>query len=423
VDSGKRMAVLVSGDSQEKLLVQKTCDCFEIPLVVFTDFGSLAEWEGKADLIVLSATGAAEDASQNGAACLSELVQGTKQLQPAAFVLVIAGDALSKDDGTFLRKSGAGLVVLKTELTTTGKLAFALSQILRSAYIPVKVSELVVGVETPFALYHLLPQRGKFLLLHPSETELSAEKYEKMKSVAEYYIRRSDCTNFNRYVKETAQDSEGGLALRCRANFLALQQEFTTLVMSITDRSEVVSFGEGQDLLGRCRRLCEELLANLSAYPKAWEVINLSSIGEFGSVERAPAVTAYCALFGIHLDIQGLPELMLVALLGETGLLHLPESLLDKLRTGVACSDPEKELLSQVPTLSLKVILDKKISLEDKWRKVLVRTRARADGDARVTKESQLLHLARLFDQKSLLRVGGARGDPHQLLNDLIQAD
>jgi hypothetical protein len=412
----KRVVVLVTGDAGEESLVRAACDTFSIPLEMFKTFDALTSWEGTADLVIASATGLEAGVS------LTELVQGVRQFQPAAFLLAIASDSLPKEEGTFLRKSGASFVLLRAELESTGKLAFALSQVLKPAYVPVKVSELVADTEPGFALYHLQPLRGKFLCFHPAGVPLPADKLDRMKSVAEYYIRREDCYAFAQYVKTTADSSAAGLALRCRANFLALQQEYTMLAMNVSDRSELVSFGEGKDLLGRCRKLCEDLLGNLGAYPKAWEVINLSGVGEFGSVERAPAATAYTAIFGLHLEVKELTDLMIVALLGEIGLLCLPNALLAKLRDAVACGKDEAAQLNGVPELSLKVILDKKISLDEKWRKVLLRTRARADGDLRVTEESQLLHLARLFDQKCVLRLGGQRAEPKVLLTELVEA-
>ena len=196
----------------------------------------------------------------------------------------------------------------------------------------------------------------------------------------------------------------------------------------VTDESQSSSFGEGQALVNQCRKLCEDLLANLAEFPKAWEIINSSAIGEFGSLERAPAIAAYCGLFGIHCQISLLAELMLVALLADIGMIKLEASITKKIRQELALDDRERKAFERLPEMSLNTILDRKFSIDEKSRGILLSTYEHADGsgfpkgitELKLGAGAQMVRLARDFDRATILRLGKARQDPKIVMRDYV---
>lgn len=358
---------------------------------------------------------------------VDELIQISRQQFPQAYLILIVEKELTKERFNFLSKLGAKTVLLKKEITTA-KVSFAINQILKAGFIPLKPVDLAADIELPFAVFHLIPYSKKFLQLTKAGEKLSRAKLDKFLKGPELYIQRLDNEALQNFIKNTVDKSAKGLAKRCRANFVALQEEFTNLVFDLTDESNRVSFGEGQALLNRCERLCEELLMNLAEFPKAWEIINNSSIGEFGSLERSPAIAAYCGMFALNLEVKDISTLMLAALLVDIGITSLNDSIADKLRTETNLNEDELKDYKRVPQKSLDMILARKVALNEKLRNILLGVYERADGKGypkglfieKLTIESQMIRLAKIFDQKTMLKLGGLRENPLVVLKSML---
>lgn len=415
--------LLVSPDETEAALIREICEEFECGYSVCKDIDGLLSLPSGVAFVVLSFKAIPEQAS------LSELVQAARQTAPEAFIALVVADSLGKDEASYLRKCGANFVGLESELVGTSKLSFCISQVMRASYLPVKTTDLAPVDELPFTLYHLMAMRKKFVPLIPMGGPLSGDKLVRLRQNSEYYVRRGDGFSFKNYVDTHADNSAEGLAKRCRANFLALQAEFGALVYPLTNETEHASFGEGQELVGRCRKLCEDLLGNLAEFPQAWEIINSSAIGEFGSLERAPAVACYTGLFGLQLGLPKVSELMLVALLSDLGLVCVPPQITRSLRSQRAMSVEEERQLHRVPETSLRAILSRKLSFDEKSRSILVSTYERADGRGypkginfeKLSVGAQLVRFAREFDRKTLFRLGAARPKHLEILSAMIK--
>ena len=78
--------------------------------------------------------------------------------------------------GVVLLVSGADMIMLEDELFLTSKLEFAMLQTMKACFFPVKASDIVLGKPVPFDLYHLLPQRKKFLKFVFSGDEVEKAK-------------------------------------------------------------------------------------------------------------------------------------------------------------------------------------------------------------------------------------------------------
>jgi response regulator RpfG family c-di-GMP phosphodiesterase len=377
--------------------------------IVITDFG------GKQDISVY------------------ELVQLARQNSPQAFLFLLVEKEVTGDCLEKLEKLGVKAVFLKSE-AASGKLAFALSQVLKANYVPMKGIDLIPETELPFAVYHLMPQRQKFLMLVRKGATLSKERVARLIERNEFYVHRNEFADYRTYVEATSDRSAKGLAKRCRVNFLALQTEFTNLVFEVTNRVNRGSFAEGQELLARCQKLCEDLLANLAEFPKAWEVINSSSIGDFGSLERSPAIAAYAGMFVLRgveqRGLNGLSDLMLLSLLIDISLLDLDYTLIKKRREQPEnLTSEEHKLLAGVPARSLERLLQKKLAIPERLRSIMMGVYENADGSGypnghnenKIPFESQVIRLAKEFDHRGMLKLGQAKPEPKHVLGDILR--
>jgi response regulator RpfG family c-di-GMP phosphodiesterase len=362
-----------------------------------------------------------------------ELAQVVRFTLADPFLICVISDSMPKDDAVFAKRSGANLVLLEDEVLNSSKFDFVVTQVIQASFLPIKVSDIKAGAPVTFDVYHLLPQRQKFLKMIFEGDTPDAEKMQKACQVNELYIHRDAAVAFKTYVEANTDLSAAGIDKRCRSQFLALSAEFSKMVFQLTNLSEHASFGDGQVLLKQCSGLCTELMGTLAAAGEAWEVVNKSAIGTFGTVDRAPAIAAYCGLFGLRMGWDGVDETMLVALLADLGLLLLPAPLLQKVKSGEegALSGSELEAFHNYPGQSLSLVLNRKLSLAEKQRNWIASTRERMDGTGfpkkiegdKFQKQARLVAFCRDFDQRTLLQMGQARIHPTKILEEMIRKD
>ncbi|OFZ33737.1 MAG: hypothetical protein A2070_13110, partial [Bdellovibrionales bacterium GWC1_52_8] len=338
-----------------------------------------------------------------------------------------------KEGAAFIKKSGASLILLQDELMNMSKLEYACTQMVKADYLPVKTSDFSIGKPLPFGVYHLLPMRKKFLQCAFEGAEFTDEKLKKLSEVGELYIKKSAAEEFKKYVSSMNDRSAAGLARRCRGQFLALYASYSELVLLLTDQSEQSSFKQGEELVKKCRLLAGELMTALGEFGNAWEIVNNSSIGEFGSTERAPAIAAYAALFGLQMNLNNIDDMMMAALLADVGLLLLPPAISAKIRDQKLdrFTEEEKAVYRKYPLRSLDVILTRKLPLEEKLRDLMLATHERADGTGfpkgitgrKLTEGAQLIHFCREFDRRTLIRMGVQRVDQKEARVQIINEE
>lgn len=414
--------ILFIGKQDEIRIFENIAQKFSYTFRSISTIDDILEAQVNPSLLVVS------EFSDSNEVSVDELIQISRQQFPEAYLILIVEKELTKDRFNFLSKLGARTVMLKREINT-GKVSFAISQILKASYVPLKAIDLVADIQIPFSIYHLIPYSKKFLQLTKEGDILSQSKIDKYLKGPELYIQRQEIKQLNDFIKNTTDKSARGLAKRCRANFVALQDEFTNLVFDLSDESNRVSFGEGQELFNRCAKICEDLLMNLAEFPKAWEIINNSSIGEFGSLERSPAVAAYCGMFALNVDVKSISDLMLVALLVDIGMISLDDKITDKIREEQNLDKEEVLFIRKVPQLSLDMVLARKVAMTERVRNVLLGVYERADGkgypkglyEEKLTVESQLVRFAKIFDSKTMLKLGAIRENPYFVLKSIIE--
>ncbi len=205
------------------------------------------------------------------------------------------------------------------------------------------------------------------------------------------------------------------------------------MVFLLTDQSELNSFREGEAILKQCRELSGDLISVLAEFGNAWDIINNSTIGEFGSAERAPAIAAYSALFSLQAGLENIGDIMLAALLSDLGMVFLPPSISKKIRHDQmeSFTPEEMEAFKGYPQQSLSVALDRKLSLHEGLRTTILSIHERADGNGfpkgiaadKLTIEPQMISFSREFDRRNQLRLGRPRVDPLEVRRQMIQED
>ena len=364
---------------------------------------------------------------------LDEVIRSVMSFCADAFLLCLLSDKNGKKLTGVAKKAGCNLVLLEDEFYTTSKPEFIFSQVIRATFIPIKATDIVPGVPLGFDLYHLLPQRNKFLKFAFDGDEINETKMAKIIQAAEVYIHKDHAVKFARYVQANSDKSPNSLAKRCRSQFLALSAVYTSLVFLVTDQSELGSFKQGDELLSKCRELTMALLDTLGMHGNAWEIINRSVIGDFGSVERSPAVAAYAALFALFMNVSEIDRLMVAALFSELGLLFLSPKITEHLRNDTLnkLTPDEIQAYRSYPLKSINIVLDRKLQLDEKLRDLVLRAHERADGngfpgkyhEATMPMEAYLLAFAYEVDRRTAVKLGQAAVDPEKMYRAIIEEE
>lgn len=423
----KEIGLLTNNEALKKRVIE-VCERYGFEYTHWDNLDAFGECKEGYKVLVASL-----DTPEGKQVSAPELAQVVRFSMASPFLICVISDSMPKDDAVFAKRSGANLVLLQDEVLNSSKFDFITTQVIQASFLPIKVSDIKPGVAVSFDVYHLLPQRQKFLKMFFEGDLPEAEKLQKAASVNELYIHRDHAVAFKNYVEANTDLSAAGIDKRCRSQFLALSAEFSRMVFLLTNLAEHSSFGEGQELLKQCSGLCKELMGTLAAAGEAWDVVNKSAIGTFGTVDRAPAIAAYTGLFGLRMGWDLVDETMLVALLADLGLLLLPPVTLMKIKGGqeASLSGPELEAFHHYPSQSLSLVLNRKLSLAEKQRKWLSSTRERMDGKGfpsqiegdKFQREARLVAFCREFDQRTLLNLGQVRVPPQKILEDMIRND
>jgi hypothetical protein len=369
------------------------------------------------------------DSEQNDSP--GNMIQVLRQLYSDAFIIAILKDDQLGEGSNYAKKCGANSVFLEKEIFSTSKFEFFASQIIKSSFLPIKVNELKPDAMLNFDLYHLLPHRGKFMRFGFAGDILPTNKFVKLNEIGEVYIKREDVDAYKNYVILHTDRSEIGLSQLCRAQFLSLYANYNDMILHLTDQSEYSSFKKGNDFLEKCKTLSAELLSNLKNLGSPYEIINNSSIGDFGSVERAPAIAAYAGLFALSCESSGcsVEDTMLGALISDLGLLFVSPKTSKKIRDKKEHLLTEEEKLEYFnhPLKSINAVLDRKLPLHDKLRTVISCTHKHIDGSGfphqvvkRVPHSSQLIQIAESIDKNSLITLGNFKPKIKEVMKQII---
>ncbi len=351
---------------------------------------------------------------------IAGMVQVIRQIAPDAYILVAIDSKLDPKVAVFVKKSGANAVFVGTELRHTSKLEFVASQKIQSSFLPIKVNEIILDSVIDCPLYHLMPLNRKYLPIIRANEPINAKKLEKLKEVGEIYVRREHISHFQKYSEKFMDKSAAGLSGRCRAQFLSLFGSYVDLILMISDQSESTSFKEGAALYERCERLASDLMNTLGAVGDAWSIINNSSIGQFGSVERAPSIAAYAGLLSLNSGIGVPTQVMTATFMSDIGMIELSPKTTKKIRKGEAIdslSAEEQQAYRNHPIASLEKALSRKLQIPEDVKNTILCTHERVDMKGfpkrprpeKIPLEAMLVQISQEIDQATLIRLNAER--------------
>jgi len=192
------------------------------------------------------------------------------------------------------------------------------------------------------------------------------------------------------------------------------------LILLVSDQSEHASFKEGAALYEKCEQLSGQLMMTLGSVGNAWDVINNSAIGEFGSIERAPAIAAYAGLLSLHGKIGDPTKVMTAVLIADIAMMDLAPRLTKKIRNGDTIQSLHPEDLQAYrnhPTSSLNKALSRKLQIPDEVKNMILCSHEQVDQKGfpnrprseKIPLEAMLIQISEMIDRGSLVRMGENR--------------
>lgn len=404
---------------------------FQYSYLAVNTTGQLMEMEGKYDLVQFVVVNAATVKHNLE---ISGLAQVARQFFRDSFICVIAPKKLSPEEAVFVKKSGANMVLLENEFYSTSRLEFIASQVIRASYIPVKVSEFPKDSTLDFTLFHLMPLNQKLIPVLPKGTPLSENRLKKLEGVGEVYVKREEVDKYKHFVETRTEETATSLMSRCRAQYLSLSNSHTQLMFLLIDQSEFTSFKEGKWLYERCEVIARDLVSTLSAVGEAWDIVNNSSLGEFGSVERSPTVAAYAGLLSLLSSVGEPIDVMVAALLADVGMLELDPKITKKLRETQDIEKLNAEELEEYkkhPVFSVNRCLERKFTLKDSIKEAILTSHEKADRSGfpqqrdatKIPMEGMLIQFSEKIDSAAMIRMGQARAPVEEVRKQLLEAE
>lgn len=364
---------------------------------------------------------------------IAGMTQVVRQFAKDAFIVMVVDGKMTPEDAEFVKRSGANLILLEGDALNSPKIDLVASQKIRYKYLPIKISEFRPDTKLTCDLFHLMPLNKKYFKLVNKGQIISREKFDKLTPFGEIYIRKEEIDLFAKYVQENHTEEKSRVTSKCRAQLLSLTVTYIDLILIILDQSEYASYLHGKELYEHCEKLAGEVLSSLSATPDPWDIINNTALGEFGSIERGPSVAAYAGLLSFHSKVGNPTEMMVAALLMNVGLLDLAPKIVRKLRNGidVVFTEEEKQDFEKHPIISINRVLGRKLQVTEAIKQAILGSHERIDGEGfphgwrgeKVPRESMLLQLAEIIDQRSLIKLGHDRPQILQVREQIVKQE
>jgi len=358
-------------------------------------------------------------------------IQVARQMMERSYIICILDSRVRPDDMLLLKKSGADLIMLDAEFVTNSKLEFVTSQVIKSAHIPLKAMDLIPDSHLQCPLYMLMPKNQRFLRVYKSGSRLTHEFIQKFCDLGELYFHRGDIEAWIEYVRNFSEVNDNAIARVCRSQFLKLQQSFLQLVLMVSDQTTTTSFSDGKKLFDECAGFAQDLLNSLERVGAPWNIINNSSIGDFGSVERGTAVAAYAGLLSKKSGIGHPQSIMLGALLADIGFLLVSPQATRKIRSNKVheMNGEEKMEYEKHPIYSLNQCLSRRIPLAESVKEMILFSHERNDQKGfphrpaalKIKEESMLVRLSQEVDSALTLKMGDERVDFAKTFESFIE--
>ncbi|MFZ4404828.1 MAG: hypothetical protein ACOYOK_12060 [Pseudobdellovibrionaceae bacterium] len=370
---------------------------------------------------------------KNGNAISGE-VQVLRQFFPDAYIAIVIDKKLTVDDAIFVKKSGCNFVLSENDFLNTIRIDYIILNVVKASLIPIKASDIKPGTVVDFSVYTIMTLNKKIMpVLHPG-SEVSDSKYQKMTSLGEIYIRRHDIDAFSKYLNTHTDKSASGLLSRCRAQFLNVTYNHFLLISHILDYSEQSSFQRGKSLIEKCNQLSSEFVFTLGSTPDPWKVIDQSTYGTLGSVDRSMMVASMAGLTAFISGTGDYDSIMMCGLFCDVATLDLsPKTigLLDS-KEGREALDPEdKAKFLAHPSMSLNLILERRFQFTDAQKDIILCSHEQADKKGfpkmlpgnKIPFEASMILFHELVDLEYRVKMGKTRRPYPEVFKEVFQQE
>lgn len=407
---------------------RELCQEFKFSFLGVTDFSDLSHSKIGYEQAQLILVGCLSENKEEAAAIVNDARQSFKE----SYICVVLSDTeMSHLD--FVKNAGANMGISESQLMKTSALEYVASQIIRASYVPVKLAEFPKESVLDFTLYHLMPLNQKLLPILPKGIPLTESRLEKLTGIGEVFVRREEVDRYRHYVEGRTDTSAQGLRSRCRAQYLSFCNSHAQLMFLLIDESPVSS-REGKWLYDRCEILSRDLMTTLSAVGEAWEVVNNSSLGEFGSLERAPTISAYAGLLGLLSSIGEPVTVMMAALLSGVGMLDFPPSLSRKMRevgNVDSFTEDEMKLYKKHLARSVERCRERQLPVKERVEYLMMHSHERADGTGfpeghtlkQIPMEAMLIQFSEMIDKGAIVKIGQPRTSVKEVRKQVVEAE
>ncbi|XGC80837.1 HD-GYP domain-containing protein [Bdellovibrio bacteriovorus] len=354
-----------------------------------------------------------------------------RQVSPSSYILVVC-NKMSTEEMDMAISAGASRIITQQEYYDSSKPEFVLSQVIKSVFVPVKTMDLVEGTALTFPLYHFMPLNRRFLKVFNTNSTLTKDFLTKFSNAGDLYVQRESLDLWQEYTSGyVAKDSAEALQ-KSRQKFRQLNESFLSLALLVSDRSTPATFAKGKELYSHCEKFSADLLSSLLDLEDPWYIISSSAVGDYGSIERAPAVAAYAGFMSATLKVGNPTEVMIGALLADIGYLELSPSVAAKLRTNRTHEMNAEERMEyhKHPIFSLNQCLARRLPLSNNIKEIILQSHERVDqkGFPRRPKADKLLEEAMLvrlcweLDQQCQGRMGEKKPDIREIRRQFSRA-
>ncbi len=365
---------------------------------------------------------------------IAGMVQVVKHVAPESYVVVSIDSKLDSNVAIFIKKSGANLVLMNSEIVCTSKLQYVASQKIQSSFLPIRINELAPNTSIGCTIYHSMPLNKKFLPVLNAGTTINEDRLNKLREIPYVYIKYTDIDKYQKYCEANQANSQVATTGLVRAKFLSLTNIYADLIMLIIDQSEKVSYAKGHQLYEQCESLSRSLMETIESNTNPWQIIQESATGSQGGLERSAVVAAYSGLMCLKAKLGNHLNTMAAALLSDIGFLDFSNRLSQNVRHQVIPQNWSQEDLQTFhhhPTTSLNIALGRKFQVPDNVKEIILcshetleRTgfpnRPRAD---KLPIESLVLQTAEKLDRLTYVPMGKAAPDIAMAKRELFEKE
>lgn len=395
--------------------LKKSTDYFQIETLLLSKSETLLENTQTAPSLTIIDTSQKSDIKT----AVGE-VQVLKQFFPTTFIIILIDKKIPVTDAEFLKKSGCDFAITSHDFLNTTRLDFILFQIVKSALIPIKTTDIKIDIPLDFSVYSLLSLNQKIVPVFQKGLPVTKSKLDKVEQIGELYVRRSDIDSYVKYIQANQDRSASGLEARVRAQFSMVAFNHSSLIFHMLDFSEQSSHQQGRMLLDKCQTLSSDLIMTLGTVHEPWKILTQSTFGMLGTTERSVMIATMAALTSLNMGIGDMDSIMLSGMLCDVGLLELSVDSLGKADSAEGrflFSNNDKEIFRAHPTISLNLMLEKKFQLSDLQKEIVLNSHEQADQKGfpsgaiakKIPIESQLLLFHELVDLEFRVKMGKQR--------------